>query len=166
MVEAVYAHPSVALMRQHGGCEVSLVWERDGLACKARLDKLIIEAACPDTILDAKKIPAFGIDRHSLVQSIANYYYDVQAFWYRDGLKRVTGKDAHFIWLFMEDGPPYDVCPLRASPRWLETGRCRAESALQTYRYCLETGEWPGVASDIEDSEPPTWLMKRYGLTS
>ena len=164
MAKAVYAHPSVALMRQHGGCEVSLVWDRDGLPCKARLDKLIDAESCPTTILDLKKVAAYNIDRPSLKSSIANYYYDAQAYWYRDGVKRVTGKDAHFVWLFAEDGPPYDVCPLRASPRWLETGRCRAESALQTYRLCLERGEWPGVASDIEDSEPPKYLMQRYGI--
>jgi hypothetical protein len=165
MVSAVFAHPSVSLMRQHGGTEVSLVWDREGVPCKARLDKLIVDASCPDTIIDLKKVAAYAIDKHSIESAIANYYYDVQAYWYTDGLRRVTGKDAHFIWLFVEDGPPFDVLPLRASKKWLETGRCRAEAAFAAYRHCLETGEWPGVAGDIQESSPPAWLCKRYGVT-
>jgi hypothetical protein len=162
-IEAVYAHPAVKLIRQHGGTEVSVVWERDGLPCKARLDKLILDAKCPDTILDVKKCQAFGIARHDLEASIVRYGWDVQARFYRDGVEAVTGKRCDFIWLFVEDGPPYDVCPLRASKRWMEVGRCRLNRAWQAWKWCIQTDTWPGVAVDIQDSDPPKWLSKRYG---
>lgn len=164
MVKAVYAHPSVALMRQHGGCEVSLVWSREGLPCKARLDKLIVDAKCPDTIIDIKKLQAFAIDEESIRKSIANWYYDQQAHWYVDGVKRVLGVKANFVWVFMEDAPPYDVCPVNFGPRWRQLGEIRAEAAFRSYRHCVETGSWPGVASDIVDIEPQKYLMERYGI--
>jgi hypothetical protein len=174
MVEAVYAHPSVALMRQHGGCEVSIVWERDGLPCKARLDKYSPDAKyvdengkehIVDVILDVKKCAAYAIDEESLKKSVATYYWDQQAYYYRDGLYRLTGKRALMYWIFIEDGPPFDVCPAQVTPAQFEVGRCRAESALQTYRHCLETGEWPGVSPGIKQLEPVGWLAKRYGVS-
>ena len=163
-IQAIYAHPSVKLIREHGGTEVSLIWERDGIACKARLDKLILDAKCPDTIIDLKKCQAYAISQRQLEKSIVDYYWDLQSWWYRDGVYRVTGKRCDFLWLFVEDGPPHDVCVMRASKRWLEVGRCRAARAFRQYKWCVGTDTWPGVAEDILPSDPPKWLCKRYGV--
>lgn len=167
MVKAIYAHQSVKLIRAHGGCEVSIVWEREGLACKARVDKLILDANCPDTVLDLKKCQAFHIAQRELEQSIEKYYWDLQAYWYTEAAKSVRGessKPLSFIWLFAEDDEPYDVCPLIASDAWIETGRCRAERALRLYRDAIMSGKWIGVADDVVESFPPKWHANRYGV--
>lgn len=167
MIKAIYAHPSVGLIRTHGGCEVSIVWERDGLPCKARLDKLILDKTCPDTIVDLKKCQAFHISQHELEKSIVDYYWDLQAYWYREAVKSIRGessKPLNFIWLFAEDNEPYDVCPMVASDAWIETGRCRAGRALRLYRDAVMSGEWIGVANEIVESFPPSFHAKRYGV--
>lgn len=162
--EAVFLHKVVRILRTFGGCEMSLVWERDGLPCKARLDKLIHKAKCPDTILDLKKIqPKAGTD-FALRKAIREYRYDIQAYWYTDGAERLTGDKFRFAWVFTEDGPPFDVRPVWASPAMLEVGRCKVNAAWRTYLHCVQTGEWPGYCEDIEQLDPDDWEMKRYGI--
>lgn len=161
---AVFAHKVVRLLRTFGGCEISLVWERDGLPCKARVDKLIHKAECPDTIIDLKKIqPKAGTD-FALRKAIREYRYDVQAYWYTDGAHRLTGDTFRFAWVFTEDGPPFDVRPVWASGAMLEVGRCKVNAAWRTYLHSVQTGDWPGYCDDIEQLDPDEWEMKRYGI--
>jgi hypothetical protein len=162
--DAVFGHKVVRILRTHGGCEVSVVWNRDGLPCKARLDKMIHKANCPNTVLDLKKIQATQGTDHALRRAIRNYSYDIQAAWYTEGVKAVTGDPFRFAWVFTEDAPPFDVRPLWASPAMLEVGRCKVNAAWQTYLRCVQSGEWPGYCDDIEEIAPEPWEMKRYGI--
>jgi len=167
MFAAVKQHQVVALLRQQGGCEVSVIWDRDGIPCKARLDKLIEEG--PDGkawIVDLKKCGAFAIDDRSINRSIVDYYYDLQGWWYSDGHSRLTGKRTAFAWVFVEDGPPYDVRPKVAIRQWLAGGKSKAEWAFGLYRRALQTGEWCGVSPSWDTELPPEWYCKRYGVAS
>jgi hypothetical protein len=162
---AIFGHKVVKILRTLGGCEVSLVWAKDGLPCKCRLDKMIDRDDCPRTIIDLKKIqPAKGTDR-ALRTAIREYRYDVQAYWYTEAAKNLTGESFRFAWVFHEDGPPFDVRPLWASPAMLEVGRCKVNAAWRTYLHSVQTGEWPGYCEDIEDIEPDDWEKKRYGIS-
>lgn len=162
----VVAHPVVNLLRQHGGSEVSIVWSEDGLPAKARLDKLIIDAACPDTVLDLKKGRPCKLTDDALQRSIREYFLDGQAWWYSHGVHvlRPDKTPPLWAWCFMEDGPPFDIRPIWASAAMLEVGRCKISRALQSYRWCLQTGEWPGYASDIQELSPSDWERKQFGI--
>jgi len=166
MRKNVMAHKVVKMLRQQGGCEVSLVWERDGIACKARADKLILDRACPDTIIDAKKIQPMAGTEGALQAAIRNYGYDLSAWWYVDGVHRLRPdkKRPMFAWVFCEDNYPFDVRPLWASKAMLEVGRIKAERAFTSYCWCLRSGTWPGYSEDIEEIMPSDFELKRYGL--
>ena len=164
LADAVKAHKVVRLLRQHGGCEVSLVWDRDGLPCKARLDKLIPEATCPATVLDLKKGQPCKLTEEDLQKSIRDWGSDIQAYWYTDGVYRIIGKRPLFAWIYMEDSEPFDVRPVWASRAMLEVGRIKAERAFGMYRDCTRWGHWPGYCDDIEELDPATWEMKRYSI--
>ena len=162
----VFRHKVVSLLRQHGGCEVSLIWEREGIPCKARLDKLIIDSNCPDTIVDLKKIQVMAGSDEKLQNQINNNDYDLSACWYVDGLRRLRPdkKKPLFAWIFAEDGYPYDVAPKWASKPTLEIGRMKADNAFHAFRTCYLNDRWPGYSEDITEITPPDWQMKRYGL--
>jgi hypothetical protein len=165
MYESATEHAAISLLRAHGGCEVSLVWDRDGLPCKARLDKLLEKGPQGDPyILDLKKCQAYAIDLRSIDRSIVDYHWDAQAWWYRDGYERLTGRSARFWWVFMEDGVPFDIRPKAATRKWLRCGQMRMESAWQTYLWCVQTGDWRGVSPDVDDEEPPEFYCKRFGI--
>ena len=163
-VRSLLDHKVIRLVRQHGGSEVSVIWERDGLPCKARLDKLVIDTACPDTILDLKKIRSGrGTDEH-LQRSIRDWGYDIQAAWYIDSVEAVTGKRPCFAWIFFEDNEPFDVRPIWASRSMVQLGRRKLEAAWQTYKRCVEEDHWPGYCESIEELAPSPWEVMRYGL--
>jgi hypothetical protein len=166
MRREVFAHKVVSLLRQQGGSEVSLVWERDGVPCKSRIDKLIIDRACPDTVIDLKKIQPMAGTEKALQSAVSNYGYDLAAWWYVSGVKALRpDKPAPlFAWIFAEDAPPFDVRPAWASKALLEIGRIKAERAFTNYRWCLQSGKWPGYTDDIEELMPSDWEAKRYGL--
>jgi hypothetical protein len=166
MRNEVFAHKVVALMRQYGGCEVSLIWERDGVPCKGRLDKLIVDRSCPDTIIDLKKIQPMAGTEKALQSAIANYGYDLAAWWYLDGVHRLRPEKPAplFAWIFAEDAAPFDVHPAWASRNLLEVGRIKAERAFGLYKWCLDSGKWPGYCAEIDSLDPADYEMKRYGL--
>uniref|UniRef100_A0A6H1ZNC6 Putative exodeoxyribonuclease 8 PDDEXK-like domain-containing protein n=1 Tax=viral metagenome TaxID=1070528 RepID=A0A6H1ZNC6_9ZZZZ len=165
MFEAAKSHAAVALLRAHGGCEVSLLWEREGLPCKARFDKLIEKGPRGEPyIIDLKKCAAYAIDSASVEKSIVNYGWDAAAAWYVDGLERLSGRTAKFLWLFLEDGPPYDIRPKAATRGWLRGGKIRIDSAFNVYRWCLGTQDWRGVSPDVDDEEPPDYYKKRFAI--
>ncbi|MCK9569782.1 PD-(D/E)XK nuclease-like domain-containing protein [Candidatus Pacearchaeota archaeon] len=166
MRNGVFSHRVVALLRRFGGCEVSAVWERDGIPCKARFDKLIIDQPCPTTICDLKKIQPMAGTVEALVRAIRSYGYDLAAWWYRDGLARLRPdkKPPLFAWIFAEDSEPFDVSPKWASAKMLEIGRIKAEKAFAIYKWCAESCQWPGYCTDIEEIDPDDYELKRYGL--
>jgi len=165
MYESATDHAAVALLRAHGGCEVSLVWNNSGLPCKARLDKLIEKGPRGDPyILDLKKCAAYAIDQDSVDRSINTYRWDMQAAWYVDGYERLTGRTAKFVWVFLEDGPPFDVRPKLATRKWLRGGRLRMESAWSVYKWCVGTQDWRGVSPDVDSEDPPEFYCKRFGI--
>lgn len=164
MVESVKAHAVIKMLRSHGGCETTLVWDEDGIPCKARLDKHIFGSTCPDTVLDIKKMRPCAGDEETLQYAIRDYGWDLQAYWYSHGAEVVTGKPHRFAWVFIEDDFPFGVRPLWASRRMIEVGRSKANQAFRVYKWCLQAGEWPGYTTEIEELDPANWECKRYGL--
>ena len=162
---AIKDHQVVRLLRAHGGTEVTLVWEMDGLPCKARCDKLIIDAECPTTILDCKKMLPMAGDDYSVQRAIRNHGYDIQAWWYSQGVKRLKDEEAYFTWIYAESGEPYDVRPLWADASLLELGRAKALSAVEKYKYAMQTGDWQGYSDGrMERIGPADWELKQWAL--
>ena len=163
-------HKTVHLFRAHGGTEVSLIWERDGLPCKGRVDKLIPGATMETgetvpAIMDLKKIlPCKGTE-YELQKAIREYGYDLSASWYCDGYERLQGERPLFIWVFAESGYPYDVAARQASAATMEVGRSKAQTVWDLYRQNVQHDTWQGYGDDLETIDPAEWEQKRYGLT-
>ncbi len=164
IVIAVKSHQVVKLLRLHGGCEVSFIYERDGIACKGRADKLILDAPnWPNTVIDIKKCQSGKADEHSLQTSIRLYGWDMQAFWYVDGIERLTGKRPEFNWIFVEDSEPFDVRVVSLEREMYEVGRCKVNGAFEIYKEALRTNQWPGYGNNFTRLRPAEWEIKRYG---
>lgn len=160
---AVKGHEVVRLLRQRGGCEVTLLWDRDGERCKARLDKLIPAGPlAKDVVLDLKKVQPGAVDVESVSRQVANYNYDFSAAWYCDGHERLTGRRPRFVWLFQESGVPYETLVLEADGETLEVGRRKCERAWGVYAACRESGEWPGMPRRVLLGGVPEWERRRW----
>lgn len=161
--ESVRQHPVIKLLRQQGGCEVSLCWEQEGLLMKGRLDKLIIREGFPPTIIDIKKVQVGRGDTHSVQAAIANYEYHVQAACYKCAVERLYGVSANFLWVFVEDDEPFDVNPVQAAGATLDLGLHQFKKLIAKCREMRETLMQPeGYSSDIQLVDLPAWYFRNY----
>jgi hypothetical protein len=162
MNDKVRAHPVVKLVRQHGGFEASVVWDRDGVRCKARLDKYITEANCPNTIVDLKKTLLGGSSEDKFAKAMVDYNYHCKAAWYADAAVAMDGIEPCFIWVCIEEKPPYCVNVIQCDQESLAIGRYDNQQLFERYRLAMETGKWPGYATDIHLGGVPDWLRRSY----
>lgn len=160
MADAVYEHDAVGLLRAKGGHEVSIATTIEGLPAKCRTDKLTDgKFKGKRVIIDLKKCQC--ADEYDCRRAIRDYGYYFRAAFYIDIVRAATGDDAHFIWVFIEDKPPYDVNVIAASDEDYTIGRFEYRNVIERYKQCLESGRWPGRSNQINWGGLPDWYVKQ-----
>jgi PDDEXK-like domain of unknown function (DUF3799) len=160
---AVKAHQAVKLLRKHGGSEVSVSFDLDGVRMKGRIDKYIHESAdWPASILDIKKVQVGACTEYKCQQAVQSYAYHAQLAAYWSALKELEGIDAACYLVFVEDSAPFDVMVMQASPADLECGLNDLHHWLHMYKTGIATGKWPGRAQDIVTGICPDRMLKTY----
>ena len=123
--------------------------------CKLRMD-LHIEST--KIILDYKTTAS--ADYNSFMRSIANYGYHVQARWYVQGMREITGDDYDYIIVAQEKEPPFDFQIYQMDQEALDQGAVIIRPVLEQYAECLEKDEWPGYSHEIHGVILPPWAIK------
>ncbi|QIK64116.1 hypothetical protein G7068_13615 [Leucobacter viscericola] len=142
MAEAVLREPeSRRLFEREGNAEVSIFHELNGVKRRGRFDYLPSEggfAVDLKTTLDASP---FGFR-----SSVENFGYHIQYGHYTDILERITGEKRDMIFVVVEKAPPYLVNVIRFDELedYARFGETEALEAVDRYRRCMESGEWPG----------------------
>lgn len=162
MIASVKKHDAVKLLRAHGGCEVSFIADVFGVRCKGRADKYIPGGSCPPTVVDIKKCQAGSISKAACEKSITNYGYHRQAAIYKLGLDAITGRDHHFVWVFIEDAPPFDVCVVHMDGETFAIGRHEVRLTLEKWKEAIDADEYPGVSNTIEQGGLTEFYRKRF----
>ncbi|HUX02302.1 MAG TPA: PD-(D/E)XK nuclease-like domain-containing protein [Phycisphaerae bacterium] len=164
MAHAIHQHPTAPKMLAGGKNEVSIVWDDPaiGVRCKARLD-----VWRGGLVLDIKTT----IDAHprSFERGIWNFGYHRQAAMYVNGLGVLTGEPHDFVIVAVQKSEPFEVIARRAGESVIECGRRACERALETYKQCVTTGEWPGydgAEGTTETLELPEWAIKQEGVVA
>ena len=163
MALAIREHPLAGYMFDpHDGTpEESLFWthERTGIPLRARLDWLPHITSGRPIIADYKT--ADSAEPEKFRKAAADYGYHQQHAWYADGLAALYGVLPSFVFVVQEKTPPYLVSVVEWHPEAVRIGRARNERAIDIYRECIETGDWPGY-TDTEPAEImlPAWADK------
>lgn len=166
MAEAIQrqllAHPMPAPLTM-GKPEQTLVWEEDGLWCKARLDWLHDDYRFVD---DLKSGEDANPDRWTRGQ-LFNLGFDCQAAWYLRGLKILTGVEAEFRFILAETRPPYAVSVIGLGPDVLMLAEKKCRRALELWRECIRSGRFPGypaytVHADLPPWAEASWIAREY----
>lgn len=161
------AHRMVEVGRRHmeslglaftGHPEVVLAWQDSGVWCRARFDDLPPSMSLGQPLLDYKTtgVCAMGgeYDRH-----LYEMHFDIQAALYRRGYEHHFGNDREFWFVVQEITPPYELVVHRPHPLGIERGRLFVERAIQVWRECLRTNEWPGYRDRFWTAEPKPWQV-------
>lgn len=138
-----------------GKPEQTLVFDVDGVACRARLDWLRDD----HTAVDDYKTSQSAKPRWFMRKGIYDNGYATKAAFYLRAVKEATGVDAKFRWLVQEKKPPYALSVLTPNDDVLAYGALQVGLALEIWRDCLESGIWPAYTTAVVEAEAPSWVL-------
>lgn len=155
---------SVAQLKSHeegfkafmeGLPEQTLVWQEDGIWCRARLDWL---DAPGRYIWDYKTTTSAHPDDWQ--RRLFDLGYDLQAAWYLRGVKALGLIDQpEFRFIVQEVSAPYALSVIGLTPTAMALGEMKVWRAMETWRWCLKNDRWPGYPNQTCYIEPPAWEL-------
>lgn len=163
MHEAILGDPTSRALFEAGKAEQTLLWEWDGIPCKARLDWL--PDAIPNVIVDLKTTKDAHPDR--LKSAVLDFCYHTQEAFYRAGWQSVFGKDADgFVFVFCEKPDDPEDTPLppqhyELPPDYRRAGEKAVRAWMNKLKECLALPQgqpWPHYTTGIELLTPPYWF--------
>lgn len=138
-----------------GEHQPALIWETDGVLCRARLDHWIADTA---TIIDLKT--AENAAPGALAGKFGAFGYDVQWAAYTQAVETLRPDLAgrvQFLFVFAETVPPYSVTVARPAGTMRAYGSQRWARAVKLWGECLASGKWPGYPATEVEASP--WMM-------
>lgn len=162
MVAALKAHPFAALLfdpARGGKPEQSFFWGGDYVWLRARLDWL------PDPDAPGRLIiPDFKTAECAAPAAVrrmaGNYSWHIQDAFYRAAVDNVLGIQPEFVFVVQEKTPPYLVTVAELDDDALAAGHAAMRRAIDTYRSCRDTDNWPGYADDVVEISLPPWQLR------
>ena len=151
-----HAHPALF---STGDPEQTLIWEEPGgVICRARLDWLRVDR----TTIDDLKTTTRSASPDSYARQLFGIGGDIQAAFYIRGVQELYGETPEFRWCVVETSPPYALSVISPGPDILTVGRKKVEYAINRWRECLTSDDWPGYPQDICYAELPAFEEARW----
>jgi hypothetical protein len=100
----------------------------DNIKGAFRVDKLLYEQRIA---IDLKIM--LSAHPFAFMSAVKKFQYDIQAAWYIDGLKAITGDDFDFIFVVCEKSNPHNVQAYRLSEKTLENARDNIRTIIKRY---------------------------------
>lgn len=163
MIKAIDSHPQVSSLFEGGSSEVSIFWTDPDtdLSCKARIDHIHKIG-----LVDLKTARDASI--HNFSSSIANLDYHISAAFYFDGYTQVFGREPdNFIFVAVENSPPFNVGWYRLDDEDLELGRAEYKKGLfdikrwETDRDRTGIEPYGGYPLEVQSINLPPWRHLR-----
>lgn len=157
MVEAVRKHPVAGrLLAEPGRAQVGMFGEFESCDRKGLIDWL---PSTMPVIVDLKKTR--DASRHGFRRQIGQLRYDVQAAYYRDLYRDITGETRAFQWVCVEDQAPYAVAVYQLGTESLDKASATWQSWIRQWITCEDTDSWPGYNGDsTEIIQSPNYILK------
>ncbi len=139
-------------------CEVCLAWEADGVLNRCMIDRIDHD----NRIIYDFKTTGLTANPDRLDRIASDRGYEVQDAHYIDGVKSIFGGDWRFLFVFQEKKYPFLLSVIEMSPDWIDTGLRMVRRARQMWRWCLDSGVWPGYPSEVCMLSAPTWKDNQW----
>lgn len=156
MALAILNHPIASILLTMGEAEQSFFWvdPKTGLECKARPDYLRYDNICIDLKV------THDLTQRGFMNTAHKFRYHVQAAFFIDGIFQSTGRQCDdFVFIAIEDEPPYGIKAFLADNFFIEHGRNVYRKNLLTVRDWLDHPDkystvYPESINPIELSLP------------
>lgn len=142
MSTALRSHPEFAAILDRAQAEVSAFWREGNVLCRARFDLLADDGAWDYKSTNDASTRGFS-------KAMGSFLYNQQADLYERALTALrhpaAGQQVRFI--CQETESPFLVQIHWADEMARETAKVLNDRAIDTYRACVATGEWPAYPS-------------------
>jgi len=155
MIQSILDYPDAAGFFKRGVVERSIYWtdERSGMPFKCRPD-VITEDGWIVNLKTARDASYFKFRNQC-----AELGYFVQAAMYTRGYRAMFGCDPKgYVYIPVEKEPPYEVAVYQADNTHIEQGDFVIDSAIITYKECMESGYWFGIQREPRMIDFPKWM--------
>ena len=161
MRDAVHADPvaHALLTAQQGAPEQTLVWREGESWGRALLDFWPAPDQGWDPIIVDLKT-ADDVSDEGLAKAFWQWGYYLPEHWYRRGYRAVHGVEADFWFVAVMKDPPHLVRSVQIDEAMRREGATRAAEALDIWRACQQSGEWPAYPPTALIG-PPRWARTR-----
>lgn len=141
LAKNLHEHKAMSLLKTDGWSEVSLVFDVNGVRMKGRIDRFSESAKF---VLDLKKTRVGHGTREECQKAIGNYNYLRQAAIYVKGIELLFGFTPRFVWVFIEEAPPYEVNIIEPEQWELEFAWNQVAAVLANYALSKERNRFDG----------------------
>lgn len=146
-----HSHAMAALDGQH---EVAMFWpDEDGLWLRGQMDTY-----APGSHIGDYKTAA-DASGAGFIRSAWNFRYHMQGAWYRRLVQMLTGEKLPYRIVAQETTAPFLVSVWEIPEDYLQLGYADMADAIELYKQCRRTGEWPGYPLEAQTLTPPDWAI-------
>jgi hypothetical protein len=145
----------------NGDGEVVVVWQEGGIWARTMIDWLGNRVP---TVYDLKTT-TLSVAPHAIPNLMTNAGWDVQAAMQERGLDIVDPGNAGrrtFRFVAVENAPPFALTPVELPESVMTMGRKKLAYALDLWRRCMESGEWPAYSAEVCRPSYPAWQEARW----
>lgn len=157
------AHEDAAGVFRSGTPESTLVWQEGDTWCRCRLDWRPDPLEPRHACFDDYKTTAASAEPNAWSRQLFSLGYDIQAAFYARGIEKILGTaEPIFRFVVQEVEPPYALSVISLPPHAVEIAAERVAEAIDIWRTCLRTGNWPGYPTRTAWVEPPGWYLAAW----
>lgn len=138
----------------NGKAEQTLVWDDNGVNCRARFDWIHDDLSA----VDDYKSTGLSADPNLWGKTMFRMGADLQAAFYLRGLRLALGVEPQWRFVVQETFAPYALSVVTPAPEVIAHAELKAENAIDTWRRCLADNHWPGYTRELGVIELPAWL--------
>ncbi len=153
---ALISHKAAGDAFCNGKAEQTLIWKEGAIWCRARLDWLSNDGPIYDYKTTDGSAGEWG------TRQLFNLGFDIQDAFYRRGVVALLDREVDFRFVVQETEPPYLVNVVALDPQAQDYADARVEEAIDIWRRCLATSDWPGYPAEINFVSPPIWHERRF----
>lgn len=142
----------------NGESELTIVWQDGPTLCRIRPDRISLDRKLIVDVKTTQRSAEPG--SWGRTQLIGMGYY-VGAAFYRRGVEALCEESPEYVFLVIEQEPPYLCSLVGMSPAHWEVGGQIIARALDIWGNCVRTNNWPAYATRVAYPDLPAWEEAR-----
>ena len=138
-----------------GEAETTLVWDKNGMLCKARPDWL----ATDRKVSLSYKTTAGSAQPDAWIRTQLPGY-DMGIVFYEQGIRSACKVErTRVVTLVQEQKPPFSCSLIGLAPAWQALAESKLARAMMIWSRCLIDGKFPAYTPQICYAEPKDWML-------